>query len=62
MAAKVHFQFASGDEWVQTLEQVDLYRAALQPKTRQMFDSDELLNEEARKDRGLWLKKVLLGK
>lgn len=60
--AKVHFQFASGDEWVQTLEQVDLYRAALQPKTRQMFDSDELLNEEARKDRALWLKKVLLGK
>ena len=60
--AKVYFQFASGDEWVQTLEQVDLFRAALQPKTRQMFDSDELLNEEARKDRGLWLKKVLLGK
>ena len=60
--AKVYFQFASGDEWVQTLEQVDLYRAALQPKTRQMFDSDELLNEEARKDRALWLKKVLFGK
>ena len=60
--AKVYFQFASGDEWVQTLEQVDLYRAASQPKARQMFDSDEMLNEEARKDRGLWLKKVLLGK
>ena len=60
--AKLHFQFASGDEWVQTLEQVDLYRAAVQPKTRQMFDSDELLNEEARKERGLWLKQVLLGK
>lgn len=60
--AKVYFQFASGDQWVQTLEQVDLYRAALQPKARQMFDSDELLNEVARTDRGLWLKKVLLGK
>ncbi len=60
--AKVHFQFASGDEWVQTLEQVDLYRAAVQPKTRQMFDSNELLNEEARKERQIWLKKALLGK
>ena len=60
--AKVYFQFGSGDEWVQTLEQVDLYRAASQPKARQMFDSDEMLNDEARKDRGLWLKKVLLGK
>ena len=60
--AKVYFQFGSSDEWVQTLEQVDLYRAASHPKARQMFDSDELLNEEARKDRGLWLKKVLLGK
>ncbi|HOB02000.1 MAG TPA: hypothetical protein PKJ50_10615, partial [Casimicrobium huifangae] len=35
--AKLHFQFASNDEWVQTLEQVDLYRAASQPKSRQMF-------------------------
>ena len=60
--AKLYFQFASGDEWVQTLEQVDLYRAASHPKARQMFDSDELLNDEARKDRQLWLKKVLLGK
>jgi dienelactone hydrolase len=60
--AKVHFQFASSDEWVQTLEQVDLFRAASQPKSRQMFDSDELLNEEARKDRQAWLKRVLTGK
>lgn len=60
--AKVYFQFASGDQWVQTLEQVDLYRAAVQPKSRQMFDSDELLNDEARKERQLWLKKALLGK
>ena len=60
--AKLYFQFASGDEWVQTLEQVDLYRAASQPKARQMFDSDEMLNDEARTDRKLWLKKVLLGK
>jgi pimeloyl-ACP methyl ester carboxylesterase len=60
--AKLHFQFASSDAWVQTLEQVDLFRAASQPKTRQMFDSDELLNEEAKKDRHAWLKRVLLGK
>ncbi len=60
--AKVHFQFASGDEWVQTLEQVDLFRAASQPKSRQMFESDELLNDEAKKDRQSWLKRVLTGK
>lgn len=60
--AKVHFQFASSDAWVQTLEQVDLYRAASQPKSRQMFDSDELLNDEAKKDRLAWLKRVLTGK
>lgn len=60
--AKLHFQFASSDAWVQTLEQVDLFRAASQPKSRQMFDSDELLNEEAKKDRHAWLRKVLLGK
>ena len=47
--AKLHFQFASNDEWVQTLEQVDLYRAASQPKSRQMFEADELLNDEAKK-------------
>ena len=60
--AKVHFQFASNDEWVQTLEQVDLYRAASQPKSRQMFEADELLNDEAKKDRHAWLRRVLLGK
>lgn len=60
--AKVHFQFASGDEWVQTLEQVDLFRAASQPKSRQMFEADELLNEEAKKDRHTWLRRTLLGK
>ena len=60
--AKLHFQFASSDAWVQTLEQVDLYRAATLPKSRQMFDSDELLNEEAKKDRQDWLKRTLTGK
>jgi len=60
--AKLHFQFASNDEWVQTLEQVDLYRAASQPKSRQMFEADELLNDEAKKDRHAWLRRVLLGK
>jgi len=60
--AKLHFQFASSDAWVQTLEQVDLFRAATLPKSRQMFDSDELLNEEAKKDRQTWLKRVLTGK
>ncbi len=60
--AKLHFQFASSDAWVQTLEQVDLYRAASQPKSRQMFDSDELLNDEAKKDRQTWLRRVLIGK
>lgn len=60
--AKLHFQFATADEWVQTLEQVDLYRAASQPKSRQMFEADELLNDEAKKDRQAWLRKVLLGK
>ena len=60
--ARVHFQFASNDQWVQTLEQVDLYRAASLPKSRQMFDSDELLNEEAKKDRQVWLRKAMLAK
>jgi hypothetical protein len=60
--AKVHFQFGSSDAWVQTLEQVDLYRATSQPKSRLMFDSDELLNDEAKKDRQAWLKRVLTGK
>jgi dienelactone hydrolase len=60
--AKLHFQFASGDEWVQTLEQVDLFRAASQPKSRQMFDSDEMLNDEAKRDRQAWLRRVLQGK
>jgi dienelactone hydrolase len=60
--AKVHFQFGSSDAWVQTLEQVDLYRATSQPKSRLMFDSDELLNDEAKKDRQAWLKRVLIGK
>ena len=60
--AKLHFQFASNDAWVQTLEQVDLFRAATQPKSRQMFDSDELLNDDAKRDRQTWLKRVLTGK
>jgi len=41
---------------------VDLYRAASQPKSRQMFEADELLNDEAKKDRHAWLRRVLLGK
>ncbi|MBL8311182.1 MAG: hypothetical protein JNL19_12210 [Burkholderiales bacterium] len=57
--AKLHFQFASNDEWVQTLEQVDLFRAASQPKSRQMFESDEMLNDDARKDRHAWLRRAL---
>jgi hypothetical protein len=60
--AKVHFQFGSSDAWVQTLEQVDLYRAASSPKSRQMYEADELLNDEARKDRATWLRTLLRGK
>ncbi len=60
--AKLHFQFATSDAWVQTLEQVDLFRAATLPKSRQMFESDELLNEEAKKDRHTWLKRIFTGK
>lgn len=60
--AKVHFQFGSSDAWTQTLEQVDLFRAASSPKTRLMFDADELLNDEAKRDRFGWLKRVLTGK
>lgn len=58
--AKLHFQFATRDAWAQTLEQVDLYRAAPTPKTRQLYESDELLNDEARKDRLAWLRQALL--
>jgi hypothetical protein len=60
--SKVFFQFGSADAWVQTLEQVDLYRAASQPKSRQMYEADELLNDEARKDRATWLRTLLRGK
>jgi pimeloyl-ACP methyl ester carboxylesterase len=60
--AKVHFQFGSSDAWVQTLEQVDLFRAASQPKSRQMYDADELLNDEAKRDRATWLRGLLRGK
>jgi hypothetical protein len=60
--AKVHFQFGSNDAWVQTLEQVDLFRAASSPKSRQMYEADELLNDEARKDRIQWLRTLLRGK
>jgi dienelactone hydrolase len=60
--SKLFFQFGSADAWVQTLEQVDLFRAAAQPKSRQMYESDELLNEEAKKDRIAWLKRTLTGK
>jgi hypothetical protein len=60
--AKVFFQFGSSDAWVQTLEQVDLFRATSQPKTRQMYDSDEMLNDEAKKDRLNWLRTTLRGK
>ncbi len=60
--AKIHFQFGSSDQWVQTLEQVDLFRAASQPKSRQMYDADELLNDEARKDRAKWLLRTLTGR
>lgn len=60
--SKLFFQFGSADAWVQTLEQVDLFRAASQPKSRQMYESDELLNDEARKDRTAWLKRTLSGK
>ncbi len=59
---KMHFQFASGDQWVPTMEQVDLFRAASSPKTRLMFESDELLNDEAKKDRFNWLKRTMTGK
>jgi hypothetical protein len=55
------YQFGSADAWVQTLEQVDLFRATSQPKTRQMYEADELLNEEARKDRANWLRTTLRG-
>lgn len=60
--SKLFFQFGSADAWVQTLEQVDLFRAAPQPKSRQMYESDELLNDEAKKDRIAWLKRTLTGK
>jgi hypothetical protein len=60
--SKLFFQFGSADAWTQTLEQVDLFRAASQPKSRQMYESDELLNDEARKDRLAWLKRTLTGK
>ncbi len=60
--AKVFFQFGSSDAWVQTLEQVDLFRATSQPKSRQMYEADESLNEEARKDRANWLKLQLKSK
>lgn len=59
--AKMFYQFGSADTWVQTLEQVDLFRATSQPKSRQMYEADELLNEEARKDRGNWLRTALRG-
>jgi pimeloyl-ACP methyl ester carboxylesterase len=60
--AKVFYQFGSSDAWVQTLEQVDLFRATSQPKSRQMYDSDEMLNDEAKKDRLNWLRTTLRGK
>jgi hypothetical protein len=60
--SKVFFQFGTADAWVQTLEQVDLYRAASQPKSRQMYEADELLNDDARKDRATWLRTLLRGK
>jgi hypothetical protein len=60
--AKLHFQFASSDQWTQTLEQVDLYRAASNPKSRQMYESDEMLNDEAKRDRANWLRTLLRGK
>jgi dienelactone hydrolase len=60
--AKVHFQFGSNDQWVQTLEQVDLFRATSQPKSRAMYDADELLNDEAKRDRAAWLRATLRGK
>jgi hypothetical protein len=59
---KVHFQFGSSDAWVQTLEQVDLFRATSSPKSRQMYEADELLNDEARKDRINWLRTLLRAK
>lgn len=60
--AKMHFQFASGDQWVQTLEQVDLFRATSRPKSRAMYEADELLNDEAKRDRASWLRATLRGK
>ena len=60
--AKLHFQFASNDEWVQTLEQVDLYRAASQPKSRRCSKPTSCLTTKAKKDQHAWLRRVLLGK
>jgi pimeloyl-ACP methyl ester carboxylesterase len=60
--AKLHFQFGSNDQWVPTMEQVDLFRAASAPKTRMMVESDEMLNDDAKKDRFNWLKRAMTGK
>ena len=43
----------------------DKFAAVITPlrcKSRQMFDADELLNDEAKKDRQTWLKRVFTGK
>ena len=57
--AKAYYQFATQDDWTTTMEQVDLWRATKGTKERHTYEADSNLNDEARAERIVWLKRVM---
>ena len=57
--ATVFFQFAHEDVFISKEEALAYFNAASEPKEIEWYDSDHGMNEQAEKDRIVWLKKQL---
>jgi pimeloyl-ACP methyl ester carboxylesterase len=57
--AKLLFQFAKNDEFITPLDAATSLAATPDPKDVKWYDTDHFFNEQARKDRGQWLGRVI---
>lgn len=57
--ARILFQFAKRDEFVSSWDSAVYPWAAREPKEVRWYDTDHSFNDEARRDRGEWLGRVL---
>lgn len=57
--AKLLFQFAKRDEFISPWDAAVYVQVASEPKEVKWYDTDHYFNDEARRDRGEWLGRVL---